>query len=131
MGRSNRIVVLLILICVVFVLAVNMAPTTLGGGERRSASKKIVLIAGKNAPGHGGAGQHFYEGGIKLLKECLDSSVNVSGIETQVIFERLWPKDPNIFDGADTIVIYSEGRADEPRRWAGMPALCGGSAGGQ
>ena len=67
MGRPNRIVVLLILVCVVFALAVNMVPTTFGGGEQRSSCKKIVLIAGKNAPGHGGPGQHFYEGGIELL----------------------------------------------------------------
>ncbi len=114
MGRPNRIVVLLILVCVVFASAVNVAPTTLGGGEQGSSCKKIVLIAGKNAPGHGGPGQHFYEGGIELLKECLDSSANVTGVETQVIFERLLPKDPNILDGADTIVIYSEGWSAHP-----------------
>lgn len=114
MTRPNRFVVVFIIVSVVFALVVISAVKTLADDEQPARPKKIVLIAGKNAPGHGGPGQHFHEGGITLLKECLDTSANVRGIKTQVIFESRWPKDANILDDADTIVIYSEG-------WSGHP----------
>ena len=96
MTRPNSFVVVFFIVSVVFAVVVISAVTTLADGEQGARLKKIVLIAGKNAPGHGGPGQHFYEGGIELLKECLDSSGNVRGIETQVIFERLLPKESKL-----------------------------------
>jgi len=67
--------------------------------------KKVVLIAGKksHAPG-----DHEYEKGVKLLKECLDNSPNVKGIQTEVYLNG-WPDDFSVLDNADTILFFSDG----------------------
>jgi len=72
-----------------------------------AADKKIVFIAGN--PSHG-PGEHEHRAGCLLLKSCLDK---VSGISS-VVYSNGWPKDPAAFDGADAIVIYSDGGGGHP-----------------
>ncbi|MHC4497637.1 MAG: ThuA domain-containing protein [Planctomycetota bacterium] len=73
--------------------------------------KKVVLIAGRDSHT---VGAHKHEQGVLLLKECLDSSANVKGLKTEVVFERLWPNDLSILDDADAILIYSDGWKHHP-----------------
>ncbi|PYL01552.1 MAG: hypothetical protein DME19_01200 [Verrucomicrobia bacterium] len=62
----------------------------------RAADKKIVLIAGH--PSHG-PGDHEFNAGVQLLHKCLQ---NVPGVDP-TFYLNGWPKDPNAFDGADSI----------------------------
>jgi type 1 glutamine amidotransferase len=66
--------------------------------------KKIVFVAG--GPSHG-YGDHEHLGGCMLLAKCL----NESGlpVEAVVTNDKGWPKDPAVFEGADAIVMYSDG----------------------
>ncbi len=83
-------------------LALGVAAlTTLG------ADKKIVFIAG--APSHG-PGEHEHRAGCLLLKSCLD---NLPGLTT-VLYSNGWPAAPNALQGADTIVVYSDGAGGHP-----------------
>jgi type 1 glutamine amidotransferase len=72
-----------------------------------AADKKIVLIAG--GASHG-SGDHEHLAGCLLFKACLDK---VPGITTAV-HANGWPKDVSAFDGADAIVIYSDGGGGHP-----------------
>ena len=85
-------------------LAIVVTAATLARAEDK---KKIVLIAG--SPSHG-PGEHEFNAGVALLKKCLDK---VPGVDT-VVFNNGWPKDANAFDGADAIVIYSDGGDGHP-----------------
>jgi type 1 glutamine amidotransferase len=67
--------------------------------------KKIVLIAGKKSHG---PGHHEYEQGMRLVKACLESSPNVTGVQAEVHLNG-WPDDPQTLDDADTIVVFSDG----------------------
>jgi type 1 glutamine amidotransferase len=72
-----------------------------------AADKKIVFIAG--APSHP-PGEHEHRAGCLLLKSCLDQ---VPGI-TSAVYTNGWPGDPQAFDGADAVVIYSDGGGRHP-----------------
>jgi len=73
-----------------------------------AAEKKIVFIAG--SPSHG-PGEHEHRAGCLLLKSCLD---HVSGIASQV-YSNGWPQDPGAaFEGAATVVVYSDGGGGHP-----------------
>jgi type 1 glutamine amidotransferase len=72
-----------------------------------AADKKVVLVAG--SPSHG-PGEHEHRAGCLLLKACLD---NVAGV-TATVYSNGWPKDAAVFDGADTIVLYSDGGGGHP-----------------
>lgn len=72
-----------------------------------AADKKIVFIAGK--PSHR-SGEHEHRAGCLLLQSCL---TNVPGV-TSVVYTNGWPADPNAFDGAATIVVYSDGGGGHP-----------------
>ncbi len=67
--------------------------------------KKVVLIAG--AKSHG-PGDHEYERGMKLLKQCLDTAPNVPGLKTEVHLAG-WPADPKALEDADTVMLYCDG----------------------
>src|SRR5688572_16773952 len=74
----------------------------------RAADKKIVLIAG--APSHG-PGAHEHRAGSLLLKSCLDK---VSGVTT-VVYTNGWPTEgAKALEGADAIVVYSDGGRGHP-----------------
>jgi len=73
-----------------------------------AAEKKIVFVAGN--PSHR-PGDHEHRAGCLLLKSCLD---NVPGV-TSVVYSNGWPQDPKTaFDGAATIVVYSDGGGGHP-----------------
>jgi len=73
--------------------------------EAGTGLKKIALIAGTKSHG---PGDHEYEKGLKLLKHCLDTSLNVKGVKTEVYLNG-WPKDPTVLEDADTILLFSDG----------------------
>src|SRR2546430_6686064 len=72
-----------------------------------AADKKVVFVAGR--PSHG-PGEHEHRAGCLLLKSCLDKAGGV----TSAVYSNGWPLDPTAFDGADTIVIYSDGGGGHP-----------------
>ena len=72
-----------------------------------AADKKIVFIAG---PISHGPGEHEHRAGCLLLKSCLDKA---SGV-TSAVYSNGWPADVSVFEGASTIVIYSDGGGGHP-----------------
>ncbi len=72
-----------------------------------AADKKIVLIAGR--PSHGPA-EHEHNAGVQLLHKCLQGLPGISS----TVYLNGWPKDPQAFDGADTILIYADGGGSHP-----------------
>ncbi len=69
-------------------------------------SKKIVFIAGPKD--HGGPGAHEYEKDLRLLQQCLESSLNIKGIATKLYVGRA-PEDIAELEDAAAIVIHSSG----------------------
>ncbi len=69
--------------------------------------KKLVLLAGK--PSHG-PGDHEFNAGTWLLKECLAKTPNLE----VVIHKNGWPEDVKAFDGASGVLIYSDGGGGHP-----------------
>jgi len=72
-----------------------------------AADKKVVFIAG--SPSHG-PGEHEHRAGCLLLKSCLDQQKGI----TSVVYSNGWPTEANAFQGADTIVVYSDGGGSHP-----------------
>ena len=72
-----------------------------------AADKKIVLLAGRASHG---SGQHEFKAGCELLKNCLNA---IPGIKAEV-HQNGWPQDESAFEGADAIVIYSDGGGGHP-----------------
>ncbi|HBI43014.1 MAG TPA: hypothetical protein DDY78_09185 [Planctomycetales bacterium] len=92
-----------------FLLTIAVLPTV-GADEVRpplkaAPVKKIILIAGTKSHG---PGEHEYEKGVRLLKQCLDSSPNMSGFTTEVYTDG-WPRDEKAFDDAATVLFYCDG----------------------
>jgi type 1 glutamine amidotransferase len=89
----------------------NLLVSLLLAAAAASASaddKKIVFLAGP--PSHG-PGEHEHRAGCLLLKSCLD---HVPGVTSQV-YSNGWPQDPAAaFDGAATVVVYSDGGGGHP-----------------
>ncbi|MBI4327152.1 MAG: ThuA domain-containing protein [Chloroflexi bacterium] len=71
------------------------------------ADKKLVLIAG--TPSHG-PGDHEHRAGCLLLQKCLSK---VPGLQTVVVTNG-WPKDLQVFEGADAVAIYCDGGGGHP-----------------
>lgn len=69
---------------------------------------KIVFVAGKQSHGWGA---HEHRAGCMLLAKRLNE--NVPNVEATVITDG-WPEDNAVFDGAATIVIYSDGHESHP-----------------
>ena len=65
--------------------------------------KKIVFVAGKDSHGRG---DHEFKAGCHLLAKLLNE--NRSDIDA-IVTENGWPDDVSIFEGADVIVMYSDG----------------------
>src|SRR5882724_6677166 len=81
--------------------------TLLGLVTAPAADKKIVFVAG--APSHG-PGEHEHRAGCLLLKSCLDKLPGISS----VVYSNGWPQDAGAFDGAASVVIYSDGGSGHP-----------------
>src|SRR5512136_1819898 len=71
-----------------------------------AAEKKIVLIAG--GASHG-SGDHEHKAGCVLFQKCL---AGVPGVKTEVFAG--WPKEADALEGADAVVIYSDGGGGHP-----------------
>jgi type 1 glutamine amidotransferase len=71
-----------------------------------AADKRIVLIAG--GASHG-PGDHEHRAGCLLFKKCLET---VPGVKAEVFAG--WPKEAGALEGADAIVIYSDGGGGHP-----------------
>ncbi|NPU96215.1 MAG: DUF1080 domain-containing protein [Candidatus Omnitrophica bacterium] len=69
--------------------------------------KKIVLVAGKKSHGHG---THEHNGGVLLLKHCLDPFPEVLA----VTYLDGWPADPTAFDNADSLLFFMDGGGGNP-----------------
>lgn len=77
--------------------------------ETAADPKKIVFISGM--PSHP-SGQHEFFAGATLLANALN---NESGLPLTVeVVRHGWPEDETIFDGADAVIIYSDGNAKHP-----------------
>ena len=76
----------------------------------QAQARKIVFLAGTVHQGPGGhpPGTHEYELSARLLKHCLETAPNVSGVKAEVHVGG-WPRDPKTLDDADTIVVLSDG----------------------
>lgn len=72
-----------------------------------AADKKIVLLAGNASHG---SGEHEFNAGCQLLKKCLGE---IPGVKAEV-YNNGWPKDESAFDGASTIILYSDGGSGHP-----------------
>ena len=70
--------------------------------------KKVVFVAG--TPSHG-YGNHEHNAGCLLLAELLDE--HVPGVNA-VVYQNGWPEDPTALDGADTLVVFSNGGGGHP-----------------
>jgi putative membrane-bound dehydrogenase-like protein len=69
--------------------------------------KKIIFLAG--GPSHG-YGSHDHLAGCKLLAAELEKHM---GYKTEVHY-RDWPKELSAYDGADCVVMYSDGGGGHP-----------------
>jgi len=85
-----------------FVLCISLA-----AGSLQAADKKIILLAGP--PSHG-RGEHEFNAGCQLLKDCLNK---VPGVHAEV-YNNGWPTDEKAFEGAAAIFIYSDGGDGHP-----------------
>jgi hypothetical protein len=89
--------------------AVGFLPKLATADTPAANVKKIVLIAGKKSHG---SGEHEFNAGAILLARALNEQ---SGLPVRVeVVHDGWPKDPAVFDGADAIVIYSDGLGSHP-----------------
>jgi type 1 glutamine amidotransferase len=72
------------------------------------AAKKVVFVAGPQSHGYG---EHEHRAGCLLLAEALEAAL--PGVEAEVISNG-WPEDESVFEGADAIVIFSDGAGGHP-----------------
>src|SRR5450830_1799222 len=104
--------------CISAVLLTAAVLATAGADEVRpplkaAPVKKIILIAGTKSHG---PGEHEYEKGARLLKQCLDSSPNLHGFTTEVYTDG-WPRDDKAFDNAATVLFYCDGSDHDERAY--------------
>jgi type 1 glutamine amidotransferase len=88
-------------------IALALSIALLATVSASAADKKIVLVAG--GASHG-SGDHEHRAGCLLFKACLEK---VPGIKAEV-YSGGWVPDVSAFDGADAIVIYSDGGGGHP-----------------
>ena len=80
----------------------------LGSGAVHAEEKKVVFVAGRGSHGYGA---HEHHAGCLLLSDLLNKYHD--GVTSEV-FRNGWPDDPDAFDGADSIVIFSDGGRGHP-----------------
>jgi hypothetical protein len=73
-----------------------------------AGSRKIVLIAGRKS--HGYASHEHYAGCLLLAKGLEEG---IPGVKT-VVYKDGWPQEPDALQGADAIVIFSDGGGGHP-----------------
>lgn len=82
-----------------------------------AAGKRIVLVAGPYSHYYGA---HDFEPGCRFIAESIGKAVD--GVVVDVVTEK-WPEDPAFFDGADAVVIYSDGLASHILKPENAPVL--------
>jgi len=85
-----------------------LVPYCLTEAASAADAKKIVFVAGPRSHGYG---SHEHYAGCVLLAKCLKTAV--PSVET-VVHNNGWPEDPHAFDGAATIVLFSDGGGGNP-----------------
>ena len=70
--------------------------------------KKVVFVAGPQSHDYG---SHEHYAGCMLLAKCLNEAL--PDVET-VVHKNGWPKDPQALEGADTVVLFSDGGGGNP-----------------
>jgi hypothetical protein len=102
-------------VCLALVLPAGLgsasatAPEPVASAEVQDAAKrKVVFVAGRRSHGYG---SHDHWAGSLLLSKWLTD--NHPQIEA-VVHRDGWPTDPNAFDNAAAIVIYSDGGGGHP-----------------
>lgn len=84
------------------------ASAALAQSHDSGAGKRIVFVAGPRSHGYG---SHEHNAGCLLLAEWLKKAM--PEIET-VVHQNGWPEDSRIFDGADSVVLFSDGGGGNP-----------------
>jgi len=72
------------------------------------ARKKVIFVAGK--PSHNYGSHEHYAGSVLLAKSLQQGLPN---FDVEVV-RNGWPQDESVFDGADCIVMYSDGGGGHP-----------------
>jgi len=72
------------------------------------AKKKVVFIAGRKSHGYGA---HEHYAGCALLARSLQKAM--PELETEVVRDG-WPADESVLNGADCVVMYSDGGGGHP-----------------
>ncbi len=92
------------LTCLLWFLTLSATATAVGRAQEATAYRKIVLVAGKTAK-IDKLGHHDYLAGCKALEFFLKQT---PGVEVVQVTEG-WPSDESVWEGADTIVFYTDG----------------------
>lgn len=98
----------LAIVALAAVFLLNRGTAQSGKSDDASATKKIVLIAGKASHG---PGEHEHRAGCMLLADQL----NRSGLPVEaVVVINGWPEDESVLEGAAAVVIYADGGPNHP-----------------
>ena len=89
-------------------LCLALIACPLAARAAEEGKKKVVFVAGR--PSHG-PGEHEHRAGCLLLARSLEAGM--PNFETEVVTNG-WPADESVFDGADAVVIYSDGGGGHP-----------------
>jgi putative membrane-bound dehydrogenase-like protein len=76
--------------------------------DTEETTRKVVFVAGRQSHGYGA---HEHYAGSRLLAESLQR--NMPGYEV-VVHRNGWPEEPDFLEGADALVIYSDGGGGHP-----------------
>jgi hypothetical protein len=89
-------------------LSLVVALTIVGGSavsaKTANGQSKLVLMAGK--PSHP-PGMHEFNAGVQLLSKAL--AQGAPKLKVEVVLNG-WPQDESVFEGADAVVFYMDGR---------------------
>jgi len=83
-----------------------------------AADKKIIFVAGP--PSHG-PGEHEYRAGCLVFQSCLSGIPGVAS----VVYTNGWPATPDPFEGAATLVFYTDGGPGHPLLQPGRAKIIG------
>ena len=72
------------------------------GAKEPKMDKRIVFVAGKSSHAYG---LHEHPAGCEFMAKCFNA---LPGVKAQVYADK-WPEDDSVFEGADAVVIFSDG----------------------
>ncbi|MCK4998568.1 MAG: ThuA domain-containing protein [Anaerohalosphaera sp.] len=83
--------------------ALGLTNVALGqASPEQKPKKRIIFIAGPSSHAYG---LHEHPAGCRLLADCLNALPDVKA----EVFADKWPADDSVFNGADAVVIFSDG----------------------